>query len=342
MQTAAVNMLRACSACKQNNHTDMKLKSLFFAFLALTAIGHASANTPVERNGKLRVEGTKLVNQYGKPVQLRGVSFGWHNMWPRFFNQTSVDRIVGDWGADIVRCSVGVSLDDECFDKKPEAGYTVVDSIVAGAVKNGSYVLIDFHSHPNNLPLAKEFFTTVAKKYGSLPNVLYEIWNEPTEVPWSETKAYAEELVPVIRQYAPEAIVIVPTPRWDQEVDAAADDPITGINNIMYSLHYYAATHKDYLRDKARYALSKGLPLFMSECASMEHTGDGVIDPRSWEEWMDLADENDISWIAWSISDKDETCSMLRPSASTDAYHWTDNDLKPWAVLVKYYLKRNR
>ena len=250
--------------------------------LAAAATVSAGAATPVEKHGQLRVEGTQLVDAQGQPVQLRGVSMGWHNMWPRFYNGGTVDRLTGDWGADIVRCS------------------------------------------------------------GKLPNVMYEIWNEPTEVPWSECKAYAEELVPVIRALAPEAVVVVPTPRWDQEVDKAAEDQIKGIDNLLYSLHYYATTHTQWLRDKADYARSLGLPLIMSECASMEHTGDGVINPKEWDEWMQYADRNGISWIAWSISDKDETCSMLRPSAASDGRQWKDSDLKPWAVLVKHYLKRNR
>lgn len=298
--------------------------------------------TPVERHGRLHIEGARLVDQGGQPVQLRGVSFGWHNMWPRFYNRSSVREVTRNWGADLVRASIGLDLDSLTFDKKPEMGYALVDSIVQGAVEAGRYVLIDFHSHANNLPLAKEFFATVTEKYGHLPNVLYEIWNEPTEVEWAETKAYAEELLPIMRRHAPEAVIIVPTPRWDQEVHLAAADPITSDSNIAYSLHYYAATHGDYLRERAVQAIEAGLPVFMAECASMVHTGDGVIDPKSWEEWMELADKYGISWTAWSVSDKDETCSMLRPSASSRGEEWRPDDLKPWAVLVKYYLKRGR
>lgn len=302
----------------------------------------ASAARPVDTHGQLRVEGPKLVDAQGAPVQLRGVSMGWHNMWPRFYNQGTVDALTGDWGADLVRCSVGVAHLGSGFDCDSVTGYAVVDSIVQGAVRNGAYVLVDFHSHPNKLADAKRFFTHVAGKYGHLPNIMYEIWNEPTEVSWDECKAYAEELIPAIRALDPDGIVVVPTPRWDQEVDLAADDPITGYDNLLYSLHYYAATHKDYLRDKARYAIDKGLPLIMAECASMVHTGDGVIDSKEWDEWMQLADENNISWAAWSLSDKDETCSMLRPSAASDGRYWKDSDLKPWAVLVRHYLNRNR
>lgn len=319
------------------------MKNTILSVIAALALGlSASAQSPVERHGQLRVEGTQLVDSKGAPVQLRGVSMGWHNMWPRFYNQGTVDRLTGDWGADLVRCSVGVAHLDSGFDCDSVAAYAVVDSIVQGAVRNGAYVLVDFHSHPNKLADAKRFFTHVAGKYGHLPNIMYEIWNEPTEVPWSECKAYAEELIPVIRALDPDGIVVVPTPRWDQEVDKAADDPIAGVPGLLYSLHYYAATHTGWLRDKAQYALDKGLPLIMSECASMLHTGDGVVDTKEWDEWMRFADEKGISWAAWSISDKDETCSMLRHSAASDGREWRDSDLKPWAVLVKHYLRRNR
>lgn len=307
-----------------------------------SAADGAALSGVVSRNGQLRVEGRNLVNEKGEKVQLRGVSLGWHNWWHRFFNAGTVQRLSQDWGADIIRCSIGLDLDSMCYDKNRELAYRCVDSVVEAAVKNDVYVLVDFHSHANNLPLAKEFFGHVTKKYGRLPNVMYEIWNEPMEVQWKDTKEYSEALIPEIRRNAPDAIVIVPTPRWDQNVDEAADDPVTGFGNLMYSLHYYAATHKDEYRDKAKYALSKGLPVFMSECAAMEHTGDGVIDTSSWDEWMKIADENNISWICWSLSDKEETCSMLRPGAPSDGMEWTDADLKPWTVLVKHYLKRGR
>lgn len=318
----------------------IRILSIAAAFMA--GVFCMSAVTPVERHGNLRVEGTQLVNSNGEPVQLRGVSMGWHNMWPRFYNPGTVARLADDWGADMVRCSIGVAHLDSGFDCDSIAAYAAVDNIVQGALDKGIYVLVDFHSHPNKLDDAKRFFTHVASKYKGIPNLLYEIWNEPTEVNWDECKEYAEALIPVIRSFSPEAIVVVPTPRWDQEVDKAADNPVTAHGNLLYSLHYYATTHTQWLRDKADYALSKGLPLIMSECAGMEHTGDGVINPKEWDEWMQYADRNGISWVAWSISDKDETCSMLRPSAASDGREWKDTDLKPWAILVKHYLKRNR
>ena len=66
--------------------------------------------SPVEKHGQLKVDGAKIVDCHGEPVQLRGVSFGWHNMWPRFYNRSSVAEIANDWGADIVRASIGLIL----------------------------------------------------------------------------------------------------------------------------------------------------------------------------------------------------------------------------------------
>jgi endoglucanase len=280
------------------------------------------------------------VNKSGKPVQLRGVSLGWHCMWPKYYNHTVVDYLAQDWKAQIVRASIGLDLEDISYEKRPDISLALLDSVARAAIDNDIYLLVDFHSHKNNLALAKEFFTYAAKRYGKLPNTIFEIWNEPMEVEWSEIKDYANELIPVIRKYAPNSIIIVPTPRWDQNVDDAANDPLTGYTNIMYSLHYYAATHTDYLRDKAKYALSKGLPIFISESAAMVHTGDGVLDMDSWEEWLKIADEHNLSWIAWSISDKHETCSMLREGTPADATTWTEANIKPWGLLVKYYLNR--
>lgn len=294
---------------------------------------------PVADNGWLSVDGRYIVNQKGEKIALHGVSFGWHNWWHRYFNEGAVAKVANDWKASIVRCSIGLDLDDMSYNKNPKLAYSTVDRMVEAAVANEVYIIIDFHSHNNNLVLARQFFTHVAGKYGHLPNVLYEIWNEPTEVQWSEIKAYSEELIPIIRKYAPKSIIIVPTPRWDQDVDKAADNPITKFGNLVYSLHYYAATHKDNYRRKALYAISKGLPLFMSECAAMEHTGDGVIDMASWDEWMKLAANNNISWIAWSVSDKNETCSMLKPGTVADGGQWSESDLKPWALIVRQYLR---
>ncbi len=284
----------------------------------------------------LSVDGIRLVNDKGETVVLHGVSYGWHVFWPRFYNAESVATLK-EWGVDVVRAAMGIEPDGGYLDE-PEWSAELVYDVVDAAIENDLYVIVDWHSHNINLNEAKAFFAEAATRYKGVPNVIYEIFNEPDYESWVEVKSYSKLVIKVIRDIDPDALILVGSPTWDQDVHLAADDPITGYDNLMYTLHFYAATHKQDLRDKADYALSKGLPLFISECAGMESSGDGYLDQDSWREWRTWADQNSISWVAWSLSDKDETCSMLTSDAS-DGGAWGEEVLKPWAQIVRANLR---
>lgn len=299
---------------------------------------------------RLRVEGTALMNESGDTVELKGMSFGWNVLWPRFYNAQAVKHVVKDWDAELVRAAIGVEIDDdECrmrnYLKDPDFGKQCACTIVDAAIENGVYVLVDWHAHGLHTEAAVEFFTYMATKYKGVPNVIYEIWNEPSykdhinqiDYTWAEIKEYSETVIAAIRAVEPDAVIVVGTPRWSQNVDDAANDPILGYENLMYTLHFYAGTHKEWLREKGDYALSKGMALFVTECGGMNADGQGPIDVESTEAWIEWMDENDISYAFWSISDKEETCSMLLPSAPSEG-PWADADLRPWGRFVKEQL----
>ncbi|MDR2145724.1 MAG: glycoside hydrolase family 5 protein, partial [Tannerella sp.] len=239
----------------------------------------------VSQSGFLSVEGLSLVNEKGQPVILRGVSFGWHNWWPRFYNANTVAWLKEDWKADVVRAAMGVGPEDD-YIKNPEHTLKLLYTVVDAAIENDMYVIVDWHSHRIHLEEAKDFFKQVAGKYKDYPNIIYEIFNEPVRDSWDDVKAYSEEVIKTIREIDGKNIILVGSPHWDQDIDIAAADPIKGYDNLMYSLHFYAATHKQYLRDKANVALQKGLPLFVSEYGGMEASGNGPIDKESWQEWL--------------------------------------------------------
>jgi endoglucanase len=271
--------------------------------------------------GQLNVKDTQLSDSEGNPAVLRGVSFGWHNWWPRFYNESAVKWLKSDWNVNIVRASMGVDPSG-AYLENPEFAIEKVKAVVDAAIASDIYVIIDWHSHDLYLEEAKEFFGEMAKTYGHQPHVIYELFNEPDYETWEEVKAYCEELIREIRQ----------------DLHLVAEDPIRDQTNIMYVLHFYAATHKDSLRDRADAALKSGLPLFVSECAGMEASGDGPIDQASWSSWLSWMEDNNVSWIAWSIADKDESCSMLLPSASSSG-EWTAAQLKPWGQEVRKILR---
>ena len=313
-------LLFSCQANETKSHVDKELETPL------------PAGTVVQKNGKLAVKNGNLVNEKGEKVLLKGVSFGWHNWWPRFYNAEAVSYLATEWKCDVVRAAMGVDP-DRGYINDPKFSVECVTRVIDAAIKNGIYVIIDWHSHTIRTSEAIEFFRQMATKYKDYPNIIYEIFNEPERDSWSHVKAYSEEVIKAIREIDKSAIILVGSPHWDQDVHIVADDPIVGYDNLMYTLHFYAATHHQFLRDRGDYALGKGLPLFVSECAGMEASGDGPIHYDEWNKWVQWMKKNNISFVAWSVADKDETCSMLQKSASSEG-KWGDSDLKEWGKIV--------
>ena len=300
---------------------------------ALLLSASAAAVTPVKNWGQLQVNGNQLCDRSGNPVVLRGVSFGWHNIWPRFYNKKAVKWLVNDWHATIVRASMGIQIEDNYLEN-PEFAEKCITAVVDAAIKNGVYVIIDWHAHTMHTQEAKAFFSRMAQKYGKYPNVIYELYNEPIDDSWESLKAYAKEIIAEIRKYDPDNIILMGCPHWDQDIHLVAENPIEGVTNVMYTLHFYAGTHKDYLRDRLEDAVKSGLPVFVSECGGMDASGNGPLDPDEYQKWIDVMERNRVSWVNWSISDKDETCSMILPRARATG-GWTPDLIKPWGKLVR-------
>lgn len=308
--------------------------ALFLSFFSYTSIAQ-----PVRQHGMLHVAGTQLTDEHNQPVVLRGMSYGWHNLWPRFYNKQSVAWLHQDWGCTVVRAAMGAELNDSGYLKAPQSSVDKVEAVVEGAIEQGIYVVIDYHSHNIQLEAAKKFFATMAKKYGRYPNVIYEIFNEPDYESWPEVKAYSKAIIEEIRAYDADNIILVGNPHWDQDIHLVAEDPLPGFSNIMYTVHYYAATHKQWLRDRCDTALAKGIPIFISESAGMEATGDGPLNMEEWNKWIDWAENRRISWITWSVSDKDETCSVLKKTASSDG-GWKTEHLKLSGIMIRQKLRQ--
>jgi len=291
----------------------------------------------VSQNGFLAVNGTSLVNQQGKAVVLHGVSFGWHNWWPRFYNENTVTWLKSDWKCSIVRAAIGVEPDG-AYLSNPTLAFSCLYAVVDAAIKNDMYVIVDWHAGDIHLAEAKTFFQTVATKYKDYPNIIYELFNEPDTEAWSAVKAYAEALIQAIRAIAPKNIILVGSPQWDQALNLPAADPIKDYDNLMYTLHFYAGTHKQSLRDVATTALQKGLPIFVSECGGMDASGDGAINKTEWQSWLQWMSSNNISWAAWCIADKAESCSMIKDT-SVSLSNWDPaNNLKEWGQIVRNQL----
>lgn len=292
---------------------------------------------PVQKHGQLSLNGTQLVDAHGKATVLNGVSFGWHNWWPRFYNEGAVKWLASDWQCSVVRAALGVEPNGAYLDK-PEWSLEKIEAVIQGAIDNDIYVIVDWHSHSIKLEEAKTFFAQIARKYGEKPHVIYEIFNEPVKDSWPSVKQYSVELIKTIREIDPDNLILVGSPHWDQDIHLVADDPITGHTNIMYTCHFYAATHGKFLRDRCDYALKKGIPIFITESAAMEASGDGPLNLGEWQNWIDWCAANQVSLLTWSIADKAETCSMLKPTARSEG-GWKDTELKESGMRTRELLR---
>ena len=304
----------------------------------------SKGRTVVERYGQLQVIGTNLCNQEGLPVQLRGMSshgLQWHG---KYANYNVLKWLRDDWNAQLWRSAMYVTQGGYAENKGLK--FKVYDSIDA-AIELGMYVIVDWHIVRDRDPLlavdlAVEFFSDIAQKYGHVPNVIYEICNEPNgdEVTWEgNIKPYAERVIPAIRQYDPDNIIIVGTPTWSQDVDIASNDPLEG-DNIMYTLHFYAGTHGDVIRAKAEYALKNGAPLFVTEWGTTQSTGDGGVFEAETIEWLKFLQKNNISWANWSICNNGEDSGALYFNADRAGKGgWTDKDLSNSGRFIRKILR---
>jgi len=298
----------------------------------------APSGSPVAEHGALAVRGGKVVGADGQPVTLRGMALFWSQWAPQYYDARTIDWLARDWQVDIVRASIAAEGNDSArqhFDRELAKASTVIEAAAA----NGIYVIVDWHAHRAYPDEAERFLVAIAEKYGHLPNLIYEPFNEPLRegVDWSrDVRPYHQRIVAAIRAVDPDNLIVVGSPSWSQDVDIAALDPLEG-ENIAYTLHYYAATHKEELRAKADKALAAGLALFITEFGVVEATGNGPIDHASSEAWWDWAEANDISWLAWSTGDRNETSATLKPG--TPPAGWSEDDLTESGKLLRSKLR---
>ena len=274
--------------------------------------------------GRLHVKGTKLVDKKGHEVQLRGVSTHGLSWYPQYVNDKCFAQLHDKWGANVVRLAMYTEeYNGYCSgDAKNRSDLKkLIKKGVRLAKKHKMYVIVDWHilsdGNPNSHKKeAKAFFREMSREFKGYNNVIYEICNEPNNgTSWKEIKSYARSVISTIRKNDKKAVIVVGTPTWSQDVDQAAADPIKG-DNIMYALHFYAATHKADLRNKMTAAINKGLPVFVTEYGICDASGNGAIDKKEADRWVQTMDEYGVSYIAWNLSNKQESSSIIKSSCS--------------------------
>ena len=292
----------------------------------------------------LHVDGTHLADKAGNPVQLRGISTHGIGWFPQYVNQECIHWFKETFGINVLRIAMYTAENGGyCIDGDKEALKAIVDKGVQICEEEGIYAIIDWHilrdGRPQaNQPEAEKFFDEMSKKYGDKTHVLYEICNEPNGdyASWPKIKEYAEDIIPIIRKNDPDAVIICGTPSWSKLCYAPEKFPLED-PNVMYTMHFYAATNKETNRKDMQKALDAGLPVFVTEFGIVESNGDEAPDTAEGDAWMELCDKNNISYVMWNLSNKDESCAFIKPDV-TKTSDFTLDDLSESALWYYHHL----
>lgn len=330
---------------------DNVVKAESTSYLTGTTQELSYSQTPYGIHGKLTLQGTNIVDKNGEKCQLRGASL--HGLqWDvgyNYINEGSFKSLRDDWGINLIRLPIYVTQGGYT-----EGAGTKMDARIQDAVRIatdlGMYVIIDWHIHetgtgtvnPNRWTTqAQAFFDKYSKMYANYDNILYEICNEPINTKWydgsgNDLYSYANKVIPKIRQNDPDAIVIVGTNTWSQDVDEVSKKPLS-YSDVVYTIHFYSATHTQYLRDKVQKAINAGTPIFCSEFGVCSADGNGSYNLDEANKWMQLFDKNNISYVCWHLSNKGEKSAYLKTSVRSTTGGWTNSDLTDtgaWLVNV--------
>ncbi|MFC4454801.1 carbohydrate-binding domain-containing protein [Deinococcus sonorensis] len=308
---------------------------------------------------------TTLVDASGTPIQLRGMSTHGLQWFPGIVNDNAFNTLANDWGSNVVRLAMYVSEGGYATD--PAIKQRVIDGINA-AIKNDLYVIVDWHVTTPGDPNADvykgalDFFKDISQRYPNNRNIIYEVANEPSPndpgvsndaAGWAKVKAYAEPIIKMLRDTGNKNIVLVGSPNWSQRPDLAADNPIKD-DRTMYTVHFYSGTHKpsndvsdrSNVMSNARYALLHGAPIFVSEWGSSEASGNNGPFLQDADRWLAFLNRNHISWVNWSLSNKNETSAAFMPYSTsrpaTDLDPGTDHLWAPSELTLSGEFARAR
>jgi aryl-phospho-beta-D-glucosidase BglC (GH1 family) len=324
------------------------MRKIIVFLLSVVLLGGCTSKKETKQNPvsktqdiSLHVENQHIVDSQGKEFILKGVSSHGLAWFPQYINKKSFQTLRDEFQVNTIRLAMYTAEDGGyCVSDNKTELEKLIDQGVQYTKELGMYVIIDWHILSDNNPLkykkeAKDFFERISQKYKNEQHILYEICNEPNgETTWNDIKTYANEIIPVIRKNT-DNIIVVGTPTWSQDIDKVVQNPLKQ-DNIVYALHYYAATHQDELRQKYISCVDK-IPIFVSEFGICDASGNGNIDEQSADEWMRLLDENKTGRVLWNLSNKNETSAIIQSSCQKTS-GWKQSDLTQSGLwLLKAY-----
>lgn len=321
----------------------MKLKKLIPCLLALTVAPALAAATdavpkkvgPVSFYGAIHTSGGKIIGaKNNQEAMLRGMSLFWSDATGLpYYKKDVISWAVDKLKIDVFRFAMGITCysstqqkSNGCVDSAdslftgysyataPESYMSIVDNMVEAAIENDVYIILDWHSHRAEYEkaMAKTFFSAVSKKYANVPNIIYEVYNEPVNTGWGTIQSYASEIIGEIRKNT-QNLALVGTPSWSQLTNHGG---VSG-TNVGYVFHFYAGSHSTgTFGSRITQAKSSGSPVFITEWGTVNADGAGSANEGATNSWLEFMEQNKISNCNWSLRQTNgkETSGMFEGS----------------------------
>ncbi len=288
--------------------------------------------TAAEDGGTVRpihVENCRIADENGKTVQLTGMSSHGLLWYPEYTNANAMQTLKS-YGANTFRIAIYSDDAGGGYVQQKEETMRLTYLAIENAISADMYVIVDWHVLRDENPLKNQesalaFFEEISSHYGDCPNLLYEICNEPNgDATWADISSYANAVIPVIRRNAPDAIVIVGTPSFSYSVEQVFDRPLE-YENVMYSFHFYAGQFDDHYNEVFDLCEKNHIPVFVSEWG-INHDDYGKTALSQGKTFVTVLNRRKISWIAWSLCNKNEVFSAIRSDCEKYS-DWETDDL---------------
>ena len=310
-----------------------------------------ASGTPVQRHGALKVSGNHIVDSHGKVFMLQGMST--HGiMWETFSNILSTNslRVLrDDWRCNAVRIAMYTEEQNGYTTGSyyaSEAKKKVING-VANATSLGMYVIIDWHILQDGNPQthqreAIDFFKEMAETYKNYSNVIFELCNEPNGgANWqSNIKPYCQAVVNTIRAAGAKNLVICGTGTWSQDIDKVLGNRLSDAN-CLYTLHFYANTHTDWLRQRLQKCYNSGLPVLVTEFGTCDASGNGGFNESQTRAWYNLLSSLKVGWFNWSAANKNETASAFKVGTNLANISAGEGQLTQSGKLIRSLFRAN-
>ena len=295
-------------------------------------------------SAQLHVDGTKIVSPSGAEVRIHGIdvcSLEWDAKGDHV--EQSIPVAFDTWGANLVRLPLS---EDRWFGKTSDSkddgtSYRkIVDGLVAQTNLRGKYILLDLHwsnggfwgqdisqhALPDTGSLA--FWKDFAKRYANQPSVLFDLYNEPIEAPWStwrnggpitekfngRTLSYQaigmQTLLEAIRGVGAKNVIVAGGLGYASRMDGLVSNRLIdkGGYGVVYANHFYPGWESVEDWEQRMVVATRQLPVLVGEFGADPKSLPLDYPKRRAAQVLAVLKKHDWNWCAWCMHPAASPC----------------------------------